>query len=488
MRRVFNRSHSKQKELLNGANVKHLAESRTEFELTSIRIHQCIEKRKYQEVVDILRGLQKQYLLKCLESLPFKILNQTVPDSFLIWETLFVKINNFEEGSITPKVPYTACYDLVIKIGEILAYLNRHHDLSLYTQCRRVLKCVYMHYLDIMDDLIKDNERISRALYSLTLHIPLGTDSSAKTLQESIHEEVYASLIDFNDSLERLEDLPQHNIIVRSVSKRNGYQPRNNCSQRELQERLHCNNCILHTVLPTKRKDNLSQLLEMLNSRIQGDKDVLTIFGSLRQRHEAISDCEPVEPHLRHHQHSIECTITLLKEIQNELAIKTSPSPSPDKCASPELEPLAIEYPLSSAVSLDQDKFPILTSNNHITRKRSSSEKLLNRIRPVSASTIPYNTDVSCSDQELSSPSQKYSPQTPAATASKKKGGLIKRSLRNSMRHLSWSTGNVSSKSKYVTRGSDNEDIELQTTKQELMEAREKIVSLKRRERELTDR
>lgn len=483
MRRAFNRSHPRPQ------SAKHKTtsaiartESRTEFELTSIRICQCIERKKYAEVVEILRSLPRSYILKCLESFPFKLLNQFVPESFLIWETLFVKLNNFEEGHITPQVPCAACDDLVSKIGEILAYLAKNQDDQLYAQCRRVLKCVYMHYPDVMENLLKQNERLSRALYTLTLHIPLGTDSTAITLQDAIKEEVSTSLIDFKHSIERLEELPKQEIAS-SVSKRNGYHPRHNCSQRELQERLHYNNYIISVLSPCRRKDNLLQLLEMLNSRIQGDKEVLTIFFALRQRHNQISDTEPVEPRLRQYQYAIECTITLLKEIQNELAIK-SPSPiSPiykkEECASPE----SFEFPTLTAVSLDHDKFPTLDCND-ITYKRSSSEKLLHRVRPVSASIVgqSYNSG---SDQELS---QKQA--APVIAGVKKKEGLIKRSLRNSMRRLSLSTGNVSSKSKYngARHQPDYEDIQLQDAKKELLEAREKILSLRRRERELTDR
>ena len=479
-------------------------ESKTEYELTSIRICQLLERKKYQKVVDILRETSCGHILKCLESFPFKALNKGVPDSFPIWETLLIKLHNVEEGYIA-QVPNTAYNELVVRIAYILSYLERdpkHDQSDLFSQCRRVLKKVYMQYHEIIDNLLTENEKLSRVLYSLTLHIPLGTDALAVTLQQAIYGEVNASLIDFKDAIERLEDLTQHDISHQPESPtKNGFSMTRNCSQREIQERLYFNQCVVRSVTPCKRKDNLDQLLEMLGSRIQGDKDVLALFAGVREHNDHITESEPVEPWLRHYQHSIECAITLLREIESELAIK-SPSSSPpgdkiEESISPDLEPLTV-FSVSS-VSLDHDQFPTLakeTARRHsISHHRSSSEKLL-LVRPMSANLM----DTSSSDQDISAKSLNHplqKTQSPIVLAGmKKKPSLnpLRRSLRNSMRRLSSSTGNMSSKSKRLMARSSSggkssdDDVQLEITKRELLDAREKIQSLRRRERELTDR
>lgn len=495
MYRVFYRSRtrsiqSSHKSTTSGSLTPNISRtnSKTEFEITSIIIRQYLEKKKYDKAIKMIRELSSIHILKCLESFPFSTLNHTVPHSFPIWESLFVKLHNSEEGGYIAQVPHTACHQLVTRIATILAYLEKHHEPpQLYTQCKRVLKKVYMHYPDITQHLMRENEHLSRAIYTLTLHIPLGTDSLAVTLQQAIQDEVNASLIDLKDAIEHLEELPLQ--MGPNTLTRNGCH--HSLTQRQIQERLYFNQCILHSVSPCRRKDYLSQLEEMLESRIQGDKDVLSLFACLRQQHEGLSDCEPVEPKLRHQHHSIECTIAVLQEIQNELAINSPPS-SPVResaCISPDTS--VNGYPLAAAVSLDHTQFTkVIPQERNISRYRSSSEKHL-LMNPSAVHTV-MEKDIYSSDQDIPSSSSCVHPSPLVMAGVKKKGGgLLRRSLRNSMKRLSSSAGNVSStKSKHnsYNKTADDNDTLLETTSKELLEARELIASLKRRERELTDR
>jgi hypothetical protein len=475
------------------------SDSRSDFELTSIFIRQQIDKKNYNEIVDTLRKLPRDYILKCLESFPFKALNRSVPHSFPIWETLLVKLHSSEEGYVA-QLPCAACDELVIRIADILAYLNRHSDQSndLYLQCKRVLKRVYIQYPDILGNLMKEYERLSRALYSLTLHIPLGTDASAKSLQEAICDDIHMTIKNLKSSLEDLEELTRENI---GHVKQNGLNSRQVYNQRDIQERLYYNHCIARCALPSKIKSNLAQLLEMLDSRIQGDKDILALFASLRQRHETLTDAEPVEPCLRSYQASIECAISILQEIQNELAI-TSPSGSPDK-KEDEMQSHFESYtslPLSTS-SLDQSQFPTLepqsvTELQSMSRDKSSSENHIRIVRPLSAGVVvprslkgPYSEGISSSDQDLSlTANQPSLIQANRMGSAKRRGGFFRRSFRNSIRRLSSSTGNMSSKTKLNGNGASHVNENEEALKGELLEARETIQALRKRERELTDR
>lgn len=527
MYRVFYRSRSKSvisaslKPVSSGgltATTISRTKSKTEFEITSIMIQQCLEKKKYDKVIETLRLLTGVHILKCLESFPFNALNQAIPDSFLIWETLMVKLQNSEGEGYIAKVPHAACHELVCRTAAILAYLEAHPNPDLYLQCRRVLKKLYMHYPEITSHLLRENEHLSRALYTLTLHIPLGVDSSAITLQQAIQDEVTASLIDLKDAIEHLEELPLQlgSAVSNDIPKRSNSKYDHSLTQRQIQERLYFNQCILRSISPCRRKDNLSQLQEMLDMRIQGDKDVLALFASLRQRHQGLGESEPVEPKLRQQHHTIECAIAVLQEIQNELAIKTSPPPSPPFAAvggnrRPSADSIALtepvqSYPLASAVSLDHSQFTRVIVQDKVggggggglAQYRSSSEKQLQVMRPTSASTAsryPLATpapalmdrQTSSSDQELSSSS---SPPHPLVAGVKKKSGFLRRSLRGSIKRLSSSTGNVSGTGGGgKNKGRNPEpDSSANTLNQELMEARETIAALRKRERELTDR
>ena len=493
---------------------------KTEYEITSVKILQLIEKNKYQRVVELLRELPRAHLLACLQNgFPFKALNKSVPETFPIWETLLTKVHNNEEGYVR-EFPYSACDALVLKIAYLLAHLEHQHsqpttanqsnNQQLFQQCRRILKKVFMQYPDIVRNLMRENERVSKALYSMTLHIPLGLDPSiAMSLQQSILKEVSNSLSDFEESKERLEGFSVENSHIRvelvapsDRSKNRTHLSIRSLTQIQVQERLYSNQCVLGAVKPIKREDSLPQLTEMLNIRVLGDKDVLAIFSNLRNQFPKITEHEPIEPWLRKYQHSVECAITLLKEIETELIIK-SPNVSP--LTDHELYPTASPPPLSlvtqSTASLDRhncnsddDNGLFMTPFN----KRYSSTDKLHLGRPTSAVSLDKTTKLSESAQSLTGdlevssrsvqdiPSNVKSHNQTMAGMKKKSSGSLRRSLRHSLRRLSSSAGNVSPKKKMHRTGS-GEDM-MEEARKELLEAQETIHSLRKRERELTDR
>ena len=331
-----------------------LLSRKTEYEITSMKIKQLLEKQCYSKIVEILREQSHSYVLKCLESFPFKALNKAIPDSFSVWETLLTKLHNSEEGYI-PLFPYAACDELVIQIAWLLETISdrQHEATELIQSCRRVLKRVYMQYNEVLEHLYKEHDKVEHALYTLGLHLPLGTDFlTALTVQQAIKDEVEATLADYSDAVERLDELVKNEVLTLSEALCENQKPSEgsdeeievnglvmtcppsfpqapNPNQVQLQERLYHNQCVITALQPSRRKDNLPELVEILKERIRGDKEVLAIFGSIRQKIDAISNSEAVEPWLRRHQHAIECAIGMLKEIEKELEITFPKADSP---------------------------------------------------------------------------------------------------------------------------------------------------------------
>ena len=314
---------------------------KTDFEITAMKTKQLLEKGKFQKVVEMLRELQHDFILKCLESFPFKDLNRNIPESFAIWETLLMKLHNNEDGYI-PQFPYAACDELVLQTGRLLETVSDmpRENADLIHACKRVLKKVYMQYSGVLEPLIKEHERTEHAIYSLSLHLPLGTDRSAMSLHTAIKNEVEACMEDYQDALERLEDVAQKESLslsqtlteLQSSMTEEGVEPviefhAPNPSQLQLQERLYSNQCIMRALEPNRRENNLAQLMEMLKKRIVGDKEVIALFGNIRTRNEILSNMEPVEPWLRKHQKAVECSIAMLKDIEKELEINIPPRP-----------------------------------------------------------------------------------------------------------------------------------------------------------------
>ena len=315
--------------------------NQTDYEITSIKIKQLLEKQQYARVVETLRELPREYVLNCLESFPFIELNRAVPTSFLIWETLLTKLHNSEEGYI-PQFPYKACDELMMSIAWLM---ENSQEEELTHSCKRVIKCVYMQYNEVLDHLFKEQGRVEHALYTLGLHspAPLAKDSHTPlTIKAAIKEEVEACLEDYTTALERLEDFQREEVVSLTDVLKEGqvtsqvapgesaegdpipmevHMASPSPTQVQLHERLYQNQQVLTALQPSRRSGSLKHLLKQLNERIRGDKEVIFIFARVRDRDPVVTDSVPVQPYLRRYQHALELVIGTLKDIEKDLEI-----------------------------------------------------------------------------------------------------------------------------------------------------------------------
>ena len=332
----------------------------SKYELTSIKVRHLLDKKQYQKVVDLLRELPRHHLLNCLESFPFITLNKGLPASFLIWETLLTKLKNSEDGYI-PQFPYKSCDDLVMRVAWLME--NNPEVEELQHSCKRVLKCVYMQYNEVLEQLYKEHEHVDHALYTLSRHSPLGLGGpcSALSLEQTIKEEVQASLEDYSIALECLNDLGQHcnqsklnsnpddnedvqklspssgngiaegedNGVEDSASRQIGTLPAPNPTQVQLHERLYRNQRMFNALKPSRRSDTLLQMVDHLKERIRGDKEVLYLFGKIRSRDPKVSKRVPVQPWLRKYEHALDLVIGAIKDIEKDLEITVPRIDSP---------------------------------------------------------------------------------------------------------------------------------------------------------------
>eukprot|EP00731_Ephydatia_muelleri_P036776 Em0324g4a len=425
----------------------------TQYGATSLKIRRLVDSRQYQGVINLLRDHTSDYLSHCLSTFPFQALNQGVPDTLPIWETLLAKLHRNEDGYI-PSFPYAACDELVFQISYVLEVHKGNPDgnPSTIATCKRVLKKVYMLYGDILERLYVQHAKTEKAIHSLALHLPLGMDHDAVSLLSTIRREVVACLQDYHEAEERLGELTKNEQvslldILEQGMEKNVDLPEiaaipldlthSQCfNQIQLQERLYFNQCVRAALQPNRRRDNLVQLMEMLNDRITGDKEVLALYGAVRQRYQQITDDEPVIMWLKKHQHALECTISVLKDIEKDLSINTKRS-SVDPFPLPPLLPVPVPSPFSSPtdtqvtllISDDLHDTPVQSDANSrrvsvasiecdqwkdSEGERQHSLPVIGRLRPRSASplkphrtTIPRNSSSHSIDSEEGATSPK---------------------------------------------------------------------------------
>ena len=308
----------------------------SEYEVTSMKIKQFLEQRKFDHCVNLIRQKPHDYLTACLEKMPFLTMNRMVPDSLPVWEALLSRLHTREDRYI-PQFPYSACDTLVLHIGRVLHECEQNPEgtAEQRKQCRFVLKKVYMLYEDVLKKVCHSHDQVSSALCSLVRHHNAGQDPSTKTIQDQIKEEIDASVHDYQEASHQLQETFEKEALHPLEVSPKGDAPESGCcmdypcnstSMAQVQEKLYLNQTILCTLQPTKRKGNLSELSSLLLDQINGDKAVLQVFAQMRMRDPTLSADEPVEPHLRARLHQLDLAINMLKDIEQELQI-TFPRP-----------------------------------------------------------------------------------------------------------------------------------------------------------------
>lgn len=291
-------------------------------EATSEKIQLLLNNGEIRTAVTVLSTVQAEFLLKCLPTFPMKTMKRLLPKTLPVWEVLLDKINDIEDDSI-PQSVYATYDSLILHCAHKMLHLHaapkENVDAKLMS-INQLLRKVYLQYPEVLERFVGQREQISSAMHCLMQHFPLQIETSMVSLQEAIRDEISSSILDFQESLKNLNSLSAQEkfsemLITRSQQGHDSSPPPTSINQLQMQERLYFNQAILRTIQPTRRNGNLAVLSEMLMHRIQGDKEVLSLFGNLRKELD-ISDDVPVEICLRQHQEALELVIISLRKIK----------------------------------------------------------------------------------------------------------------------------------------------------------------------------
>lgn len=296
------------------------------YEATSEKIQLLLNIGDIRTAVAVLSTMQAEYLLKCMPTFPMRLMKRLLPKTLPVWEVLLDKINDIEDDSI-PQCVYAAYDGLVLHCAHKMLHLQvalMENTSTELTAINQLLRKVYLQYPEVVERFVGLREQTSSAIHCLMQHFPLQLESAVVSLQEAIRNEVSSSILDFQESLKNLSSFAAQEKFSFPDMMMNGHLPQGSDSsppptspmnQIQMQERLYFNQAVLRTIQPTRRNGNLAVLSEMLMHRIQGDKEVLSLFGTLRKELE-IGDNISVEVCLKQHQQALEMVIISLRRIK----------------------------------------------------------------------------------------------------------------------------------------------------------------------------
>lgn len=296
------------------------------YEATSEKIQLLLNIGDIKTAVALLSTMQAEYLLKCLPTFPMRLMKRLLPKTLPVWEVLLDKINDIEDDSI-PQCVYTAYDSLVLHCAHKMLHSQTTPTENTSTELaaiNQLLRKVYLQYPEVIERFVGLREQTGSAIHCLLQHFPLQLENGTVSLQEAIRDEVSSSILDFQESLKNLTSFSTQEKFSFSEMLINNHfvqdrdsspPPTSPMNQLQMQQRLYCNQAVLRTIQPTRRNGNLAVLSEMLMQRIQGDKEVLSLFGNLR-RELGIGNEVSIEVCLKHHQQALELVIISLRRIK----------------------------------------------------------------------------------------------------------------------------------------------------------------------------
>ena len=480
------------------------------YEATSEKIQLLLNIGDVKTAVALLSTMQAEYLLKCLPTFPMRLMKRLLPRTLPVWEVLLDKINDIEDESI-PQCVYTAYDSLVLHCAHKMLHSKVNPAECTDTELaaiNQLLRKVYLQYPEVIERFVGLREQTSSAIHCLLQHFPLQLENATVSLQEAIRDEVSCSIMDFQESLKNLTSFSTQDKFSFSEMLINNHltqghdsspPPTSPMNQLQMQERLYCNQAVLRTIQPTRRNGNLAVLSEMLMQRIQGDKEVLSLFGNLR-RELGIGNDVSVDVCLKQHQQALELVINLLRKIKLDVDGESGfPMRSSDvRLSTPEerRSTNGIRHPSLSDFREDNKRF--FGASSLVSQNASAlsvdSLSIRGNLSPVNnglvmtARTLEKSHSVvstngySCKSKSLSSiRSSKNSP------TSKSNPGLFESDLGEAQQSSSTFSGGSTIKSTCPSNElSCFQELELR--KLELQQAQETIQQLKGREKDLMQR
>ena len=474
------------------------------YEATSEKIQLLLNIGDIRTAVAVLSTMQAEYLLKCIPTFPMKIMKRFLPKTLPVWEVVLDKINDLEDDSI-PQYVYGAYDGLVLHCAYKILHLQAapmENSTAELTAINQLLRKVYLQYPEVIERFLGLREQTGSAIHCLMQHFPLQLETAVVSLQEAIRDEISSSVLDFQESLKNLSSLtaqekfsfPEMMMERQLPQERDSSPPPTSpLSQIQMQERLYFNQAVLRTIQPTRRNGNLAVLSEMLMHRIQGDKEVLSLFGILRKELE-VGDDVSVEACLKQHQQALDLAIISLRKIKLDV---DGESGFPINLSNVRLSTPEERYSTNgvrhySLGDFREDNRRFYGASSLVSQNASAhsvdSLSIRGNLSPVNngltinVSTLPKNYSVACTNGcKSKSLSSIRSPRN--SPTSKSNLGLFEDDIREAPQNCSTHSGLVM---KSTCELSSLQESEIKKT--ELQQAQDMIQQLKSREKDLMHR
>ncbi|XP_013781314.1 uncharacterized protein LOC106465625 [Limulus polyphemus] len=290
---------------------------------------------QYREAANFINRLNYSTFKAILAELPIDVFVDAVPHSLPVLEALYAKVFlsdglNFTvkllrpQGVVMQMVKLFAQHEDTQNSSSIPVELDVSHPYV--SSCKKLLKVIVLSEPHTKKQLHGRKRALDKAIAGLGQHGMVGTsDDTLMNLHDALKMEFERVIHQYKIAVQKLDELSlaPKQPVARSLSHgpaptKASHQRQLSLRQDEIQERLIKNKSLLNVIEPTLTNHSLEMLLNVLQKRIEFDKDVLFQFTQLRKEIKDVNLSSIVAPVLMRFSHGCKEVLDLMKEVADD--------------------------------------------------------------------------------------------------------------------------------------------------------------------------
>ncbi|KAL4232320.1 hypothetical protein ACF0H5_009891 [Mactra antiquata] len=291
------------------------------------------ENKKYGECASLIRRLNCVTLGNILHEVPIEVLHDSLPQSLCILEALYVKL--YETAESPENFPKEELHvnEFLQKLVALFAKqsgMNNKHDKnsnSVYPSCRSILRVIIWVEPNIRRIMRSKKRELDRCLRHLGRHgLVESSESSLMNLHDAFKIEVEKVMHEFRNVIQKIEELnlsAKHptgsSVIWGPAPWSSSHHRLMQMTREDVQDRIIKNRTLYNMIEPGITNQYLKKFLDILEKRVEYDKNVLFHDTELRKTCKTDPEEQPfLSNSLKEFSQGYGVVLQLLKEVLGE--------------------------------------------------------------------------------------------------------------------------------------------------------------------------
>lgn len=251
------------------------------------------EKRKFADASQLLNQLNVVTLKAVFTNLPMRLFVESIPESLILLESIYSRL--FIISADDFPVEELLVEGLVFHIVRYMAMRDSLRDITNPTpeeamkSVTTILRIVLYVNPELIRTLYSRKKLMESSLKGIGEHSMISMKGQLMNLHDALKDEFDNTILQYKTALQKLEVLNLSKakpVTSRSFRKKKpsegNHQELMKLTRDQIQERLYKNKTILNAV-EASLYNRLPKLLQLLQDRIEFDKNALLAFGRLQK-------------------------------------------------------------------------------------------------------------------------------------------------------------------------------------------------------------